>query len=118
MDRILIIMRNKMDTRQSSAPLLGLFSIICKHVYFFYNRSQVSIYRTIGPLVMAFLIGTPIKDSSKHHFSPVMRKTEFCVYENKDADQLHRNSGAVFATRIVKYLYFLNPKSPADSHLL
>ena len=52
MDRILIIMRKKMDPRESSAPLLGLFSIICKHVYLYiYNRSQVSVYRTIGPLV-------------------------------------------------------------------
>ena len=45
-----------MDTRESSAPLLGLFSIICKHVYWYtYNRSQVSVYRTIGPLVLIFV---------------------------------------------------------------
>ena len=52
MDRILIIM--KKGPRASSAPLLGLFSIVFKHVYWYiYNRSQVSIYRTIGPLVEA-----------------------------------------------------------------
>ena len=34
MDRILIIMK-KMDTRESSALLLGLFSIIWQHVYLY-----------------------------------------------------------------------------------
>ena len=38
MDRILIIMKKKMDTRESSAPLLGLFSIICKHVYLYIQQ--------------------------------------------------------------------------------
>ena len=53
MDRILIIMK-KMDTRESSAPLLGLFSIIYANMFYIciYNRSQVSVYRTIGPLVL------------------------------------------------------------------
>ena len=37
MDRILIIMK-KMDTRESSAPLLGLFSIICQHVYLYIQQ--------------------------------------------------------------------------------
>ena len=51
MDRIFIIMK-KNGPRASSAPVLGLFSIIFKHVYWYiYNRSQVSVYRTIGPLV-------------------------------------------------------------------
>ena len=27
-----------MDTRESSAPLLGLFSIICKHVYLYIQQ--------------------------------------------------------------------------------
>ena len=51
MGRILIIMK-KMDTRESSAPLLGLFSIINANMFIcIYNRSHVSVYRTIGPLV-------------------------------------------------------------------
>ena len=37
--------------RASSAPALGLNTIIFKHVYW-YMRSQVSVYRTIGPLVV------------------------------------------------------------------
>ena len=52
MDRILIILKKKNGHRASSAPILGLFSIIFKHVFFcIYRRSQVSVYRTIGPLV-------------------------------------------------------------------
>ena len=35
MDRILIIMKKNNGTRESSAPLLGLFSIIFKHVYWY-----------------------------------------------------------------------------------
>ena len=31
-----------MDTRESSAPLLGLFSIICKHVYWYIYVQQIS----------------------------------------------------------------------------
>ena len=36
----------------SSAPALGLNTIIFKHVYWYSSRSQVSAYRTIGPLVI------------------------------------------------------------------
>ena len=46
MDSILIILKKKNGPRASSAPILGLFSIT-----FVYSRSQVSVYRTIGPLV-------------------------------------------------------------------
>ena len=51
-----------------------------------------------------------------------MRKLAFCIWENKDADQLHGNRKAdqrlVFTTYIVQSLYFLNPKFQASSHLL
>ena len=48
-----------------------------------------------------------------------MRKPAFCIYENKDADQLRGNLCAfVFATPIVKSFYFLNPKFQASSYLL
>ena len=52
-----------------------------------------------------------------------MRKRSFCICENKGADQLRGNSARlicafVFATRIVRSLYFLNPKFQAPSHLL
>ena len=54
--------------------------------------------------------------------SLVMRKPAFCICENKDADQLRSDREAdqpfVFATQIVQYLFFLNPKFQASSHLL
>ena len=51
MDRILIILKKENGPRASSAPVLGLNTIIFKYVYWYMNRSQVSVYRTIGPLV-------------------------------------------------------------------
>ena len=51
-----------------------------------------------------------------------MRKLDFCLCKNKDADQLHSNCEAdhtfVFASRIVQFLYFISPKFQALSHLL
>ena len=49
-DRILIILKEN-GLRASSAPILALFSIIFKYIIGIYSRSQVSVYRTIGPLV-------------------------------------------------------------------
>ena len=47
-----------------------------------------------------------------------MRKTAFCICENKDADQLRGNREAdqrpFFAIRIVQSLYYLNPKFHND----
>ena len=51
MNSILIILK-KNCPRASSAPILGLFSIT--FVYTLYSRSQVSVYRTIGPLVFYY----------------------------------------------------------------
>ena len=52
-----------------------------------------------------------------------MRKSTICICENKDADQLRvvtpkLISAYVFATQIVQFFYFLNPKFQASSHLL
>ena len=51
-----------------------------------------------------------------------MRKTAFCICENKDTDQLRGNREAdhafVFATWIVQSLFYLNPKFQASSYLL
>ena len=50
------------------------------------------------------------------------RKPTICLCENKDADQLRSNCEAdqrfVFATRIVHFLFFFNPKFQASIHLL
>ena len=51
MDRIQIILE-KNGPRASTAPLLGLYTIIFKQIGI-YSRSQVRVYRTIGPLVIA-----------------------------------------------------------------
>ena len=48
--------------------------------------------------------------------SRIVRKSDFCLGENKGADQLRGNF--VFATRIVQFLFFLNPKFQASSLLL
>ena len=51
MDRILIILKKENSPRASSAPALELNTIIFKHVYWYMQQTQVSVYRTIGPLV-------------------------------------------------------------------
>ena len=45
-----------------------------------------------------------------------MGKPTICIGENKDADQLI--SAFVFATRIVQFLFYLNPKFQAFSSFL
>ena len=57
------------------------------------------------------------------HLSRLVRKSAFCICENKDADQLCSNtakliSAFVFAIWIVQFLYYLNLKFQASSHLL
>ena len=51
MDRILISLKKENGPMASSAPALGLNTIIFKHVYWYMQQTQVSVYRTIGPLV-------------------------------------------------------------------
>ena len=56
------------------------------------------------------------------HLSRLMGKPTICIGENKDADQLRSNHEAdhafVFATWIVHFLFFLNPKFQASSSFL
>ena len=54
MDRILIILKKENGPRASSAPALGLNTIIFKRVYWYMQQTQVSVYRTIGPLVVIY----------------------------------------------------------------
>ena len=59
MDRILIILKKENGSRASSAPVLGLNTIIFKHVLWYMQQTQVSVYRTIDPLVKSlFCIGS------------------------------------------------------------
>ena len=48
----MIILKKENGPRASSAPALGLNTIIFKHVYWYMQQTQVSVYRTIGPLVV------------------------------------------------------------------
>ena len=56
MDRILIILKKENRPWASSAPALGLNTIIFKHVNWYMQQTQVSVYRTIGPLVIYILV--------------------------------------------------------------
>ena len=63
-------------------------------------------------------------ENLNNYMSRDVRKPDFCVCENKDADQLRGNltakliSAFVFATQIVQSLYFLNTKFLASSHFM
>ena len=46
------------------------------------------------------------------HMSHIMRKTAFCICENKDIDQLRGT------TKLIQSLYLLHTKCPASSHLM
>ena len=68
------------------------------------------------------LIVSKYIDSRQALYEPRHEKPDFCLGENKGADQLRSNCEAdqrlCFTTRIVQFVYFLNPKFPASSHLL
>ena len=55
MDRILICLKKEKGPRASSAAAQGLNTIIFKHVYWYMQQTQVSVYRTIGPLAYSLL---------------------------------------------------------------
>ena len=56
------------------------------------------------------------------YMSRVMRKPDFCICENKDADQLRGNRKAdlrlCFGYTDIAILYFLNPKFRISCHFL
>ena len=53
MDRILIILKKENGPNASSAPALGLNTIISKHLYWYMQQISGERYRTIGPLVIS-----------------------------------------------------------------
>ena len=61
-------------------------------------------------------------DTIELQLSRLMGKPTICIGENKDADQLRGNREAdhafVFATRIVQFLFYLNPKLQASNSFL
>ena len=118
MDRILIILKKENSPRALSAPALGLNTIIFKHVYWYMQQTQVSVYRTIGPLVYVFFSGICCVLCEPHYedtrFLPVLKaKAQISC-----AVTAQLISAFVIATRIVQFLLFLNLKFQASSHLL
>ena len=70
----------------------------------------------------AFLTGNDVRGRKFVILSHLVRKPTFCICETKDADQLRGVtakliSAFVFATWIVQFLIFLNPKCPTSSPL-
>ena len=87
MDRILIILKKENGPRASSAPALGLNTIVFKHVYWYMQQTQVSVYRTIGPLVFCFLSETLILfafrfNISGNIFGYIEMEQTLCVFLN------------------------------------
>ena len=80
MDRILIILKKENGPRASSAPALGLNTIIFKHVYWYMQQTQVSVYRTIGPLVSLIY-----EDLSNIHTTKI---ADYIVTENCPSNHL------------------------------
>ena len=77
----------------------------------------------------ALLIKAPILSFIGYYKNDVFRKRsitrrkpDFCLCKNKGTDQLCRNcqliSAFVFATQILQWLFFFNPKFQPFSHLL
>ena len=81
----------------------GSFSHDAAHTYKKYLKSTFS-----EPI----LLGAYYKSSVNFYLSRCIRKPTICICENKGADQLCGNCTA----RILKFLFFLNPKFPASSH--
>ena len=52
------------------------------------------------------------------YLSRLMGKPTICICENKGADQLRSYCAFVFATRIVQFLFYFNPKFQASSSFL
>ena len=76
MDRILIILKKENGPRASSAPALGLNTIIFKHVCWYMQQTQVSVYRTIGPLVCFDQIRTLVAMATYASHRLIMEKSE------------------------------------------
>ena len=87
------------------------------------NSFAVTV-KLISVFVFAYAKCWFSRDVARMYMSHIiMRKSAFCICENKGADQLHGNRTAdqrlcFRYIHVVQSLYFLNPKFPASSHLL
>ena len=81
MDRILIILRKENGPRASSAPALGLNTIIFKYVYWYMKQiSGERLQRTIGPLVLFDRIRTLVALATYASHRLIMEKSENCLF--------------------------------------
>ena len=67
--------------------------------------------------ILVLITPVPVNCSLVTLIEPRHEKSGLCICENKDAGQLRGFSAFVFATWIVQYLYFINPKSPVSRHI-
>ena len=67
---------------------------LVSQLWLYLGNSQVSVYRTIGPLVIRGVIMRLQCTYRRNKMSHVMRKPAFCICENKDTDQLRGNREA------------------------
>ena len=72
MNRILIILKKENGPRASSAPALGLNTIIFKHVYWYMQQTQVSVYMA-DESVFGTKISGDSRSSVRYHMYGVYR---------------------------------------------
>ena len=95
------------------------FSIVTGEKNLYILHGQVFVIFRDGCSV--FILNTKSKTQNKlclNQRSRLMGKPTICIGENKDADQLRGYRAFLFATRIVQFLFYLNPKFQASSSFL
>ena len=87
---------------------------IFKFLVFFCDCTCWFVLEVVGNAEVRFT-------SDAAHLNHVMRKPTFCICDDKGADQLcsicEADHHLFFATQMVQFLYFLNPKFPAFGRL-
>ena len=90
----------------------GYFSFLsfCVYCGFYY---YICFIHPLTEKMMTLMLN---HKTHRNDLSRCMGKPTICIGENKVTAKL--TSAFVFATWIVQFLYFLNPKFPASYHLL
>ena len=96
-------------------------SIHLPYNVFLLLNSQIISFIKVDKLVLLKYVFCHNSNHS-HCLSRLMRKPTICIGKNKDTDQLRGDREAdqrlCFCYSDVQFLYFLNPKFQASSHLL
>ena len=88
----------------------GILHTCSKNILSFYNNYNYIVNYTKFNVTQRF--------GNIEYISCIMTKTDFCLCENKGADQLCSNCAIVFATQIVQFLLYLYPKFQVYCFLL